>query len=205
MKTSGNLYIVASPSGGGKTSLVKSLLKEVLNIDVSISHTTRPRRPYEKDGKDYYFVDEHTFLDMADKGAFIEHANVFGHHYGTSKAQLLDKLSRGIDVLLDIDWQGADQLKKIFDNVVTVFILPPSLTILEERLRGRGQDAQAVIDKRMQQAKSEVSHYDAFDYLVVNEIFEQALAELKSIIYANRLKTSIQRDRYKKLLSNFLD
>lgn len=205
MKLPGNLYIVAAPSGGGKTSLVKALLADLVNIEVSVSHTTREQRPYEKDGRDYHFVSDSEFTQMVEENAFIEHATVFKHNYGTAKAPLMARLEQGIDVLLDIDWQGAEQLKELFPNVVTVFILPPSLEVLESRLQKRAQDSDAIIASRMQQAKSEISHYPAFDYLIINEVFEQALAELKAIVHANRLKRGVQAIRYEKLLSNLLN
>lgn len=205
MKSTGNLYIVAAPSGGGKTSLVKALLADLVNIEVSVSHTTRAQRPYEKDGRDYHFVSDETFQKMVENDEFIEHAEVFGAHYGTAKAPLMQRLEQGIDVLLDIDWQGARQLTDLFSNVVTVFILPPSLEVLEARLKKRAQDSLDTIASRMQQAKNEISHYQAFDYLIINEAFEQALAELKAIVHANRLKRSVQSIRYEKLLSNLLN
>lgn len=205
MSELGHLYIVAAPSGGGKTSLIKALLADVVNIDVSISHTTRSKRPFEKEGRDYYFVDDGPFNEMVAADEFVEHATVFSHQYGTSKAELLGKLNEGIDVLLDIDWQGADQLTHLYQNVVTVFIVPPSLDVLRQRLTDRAGDHPEAVDKRMADAQSEISHFESFDYLIVNEVFEQALAELKAIVYANRLKRPIQQQRYKKLLSNLLE
>lgn len=204
MSAQGTLYVVAAPSGGGKTSLIKSLLLNVKNIEVSISHTTRPKRPDEKETKDYFFVHEDTFQDMVRKNSFVEHATVFGHSYGTSKAQLLDRLNQGVDVLLDIDWQGARQLSTLFDNLETIFIVPPTLKVLHQRLSARAQDGKEIIEKRMREAQAEMVHYPEFDYLIINEDYDTALFELKSIIYAHRLKRDVQVLRHQKLLSNLL-
>ena len=159
----GSLIIVAAPSGGGKTSLVKKLVTMLPNIEVSISHTTRRMRPGEKDGVDYFFINETQFLEMVNAKAFIEHAEVFNHHYGTSVAQINTRLEAGIDVVLDIDWQGAQQIKSIFPTAVSIFIIPPSLLILNQRLLNRRQDDEELIDNRMQPAQAELSHFSELE------------------------------------------
>lgn len=200
----GNLYIVAAPSGGGKTSLVKALVESMDDIDVSVSHTTRAKRPGEAHGVDYFFIDQSEFMTMLHEHAFIEHAEVFGHSYGTSKSQIEDRLHRGIDVVLDIDWQGAEQIKRIFESAVCIFIVPPSLEALRERLNSRSQDNEDTIVSRMQSAQDELSHYGSFDYLIVNDVFSCALFELKSIVIANRLRMARQVEKQRQLLSFLL-
>ena len=200
----GNLFIVAAPSGGGKTSLVKKLIKRLDCIQVSISHTTRPPRPREKEGVDYFFVSETCFLDMVKDNAFIEHATVFGHHYGTSVEQINARLKAGIDVVLDIDWQGAEQIRHIFPRAVSIFIIPPSLQVLRERLLKRGQDNNEIIKQRMQRAQDEMSHYAEFDYLIVNDVFTRAAENLRAIIIANRLCIARQKNKLAKSLSFLL-
>ncbi|KTD32996.1 guanylate kinase [Legionella nautarum] len=200
----GNLIIVAAPSGGGKTSLVKKLVRTLPDIEVSISHTTRKMRPGEKDGVDYFFISEQQFLDMIAVNAFIEHAQVFNHHYGTSVAQINARLIAGIDVVLDIDWQGAQQIRTIFPEAISVFVLPPSLTILQQRLLDRRQDDEEVIGNRMQRAQDELSHFSEFDYLIVNDDFEKASLELQAIVVANRLRMKRQQVEQGKLLSFLL-
>lgn len=201
----GTLYIVAAPSGGGKTSLVKELLASLDGIEASISHTTRPKRPGEQEGVDYFFIDDSSFRRMVKNEEFIEHAKVFGNQYGTSKEQIQSRLDEGVDVLLDIDWQGAQQIKTLFENSVGVFIIPPSLEDLKQRLLARNQDNEQVIQDRMKQAQDELSHYTEFDYLIVNDQFEVALEELKTVIAANRLRVSKQTIRQSKLLSFLLE
>lgn len=200
----GNLYIVAAPSGGGKTSLVKALVEGMSDIAISVSHTTRLARPGEVDGVAYFFIDQNEFDRMIDSNSFIEHAEVFGNSYGTSKSQIEDRLRRGVDVLLDIDWQGAQQIKLEFKNTVSIFIIPPSLDTLRQRLQGRNQDNDDVIHARMQRAKDELSHYGEFDYLVVNDDFYCAVSDLKSIIIAHRLRMVRQIEKQRKLLSFLL-
>ena len=200
----GNLFIVAAPSGGGKTSLVKQLVHELPDIAVSVSHTTRDRRAAEVDGVDYFFIDEPKFQQMIDAHAFVEHAQVFDHFYGTSEAQIKERLEAGIDVVLDIDWQGAQQIKRSFVDAVSVFIIPPSLDILKQRLMDRRRDNVQVIHERMQQAHDEMSHYHEFDYLIVNDDFGVAASELQAIVLAYRLRTSRQSVRQRKLLSFLL-
>ncbi|STX29651.1 guanylate kinase [Legionella beliardensis] len=197
----GNVFIVAAPSGGGKTSLVKNLITNLPSIEVSISHTTRKPRPSEREGVDYFFVNDSQFVDMINNNEFIEHAEVFNHYYGTSVTQIEARLKQGIDVVLDIDWQGAQQIKKLFPSAVSVFVIPPSLAILEQRLQARQQDDTTVISERMQQAQEELSHYAEFDYLIVNDKFEQAAAELQAIVLANRLIFERQAEKIRKLLS----
>ena len=200
----GNLFIVAAPSGGGKTSLVKRLIKSLEDIQVSISHTTRPMRPGEENGVDYFFVDEECFLTMVQQNEFIEHTQVFGHHYGTSSKQINTRLSAGIDVVLDIDWQGAQQIKHIFPEAVSIFIIPPSLKTLKERLLSRGQDKEVIIRQRMQRAQSEMSHYREFDYLILNDDFASAAENLRAIVIANRLSIARQQNKLAKSLSFIL-
>lgn len=201
---SGNLYIVAAPSGGGKTSLVRNLIETLDDIEVSVSHTTRAKRPGENNGVDYFFVDEHEFINMVNENAFIEHALVFNHLYGTSTQQICNRLKQGIDVVLDIDWQGAEQIRRTFPKAISIFIIPPSLDELKQRLMSRGQDKDEIISERMRKAQDELSHYPEFDYLVVNDNFEHAAMELKAIVIANRLLIERQVNKQSKLLSFLL-
>ncbi|NOX75341.1 MAG: guanylate kinase [Gammaproteobacteria bacterium] len=187
-KTGGTLFILSAPSGAGKTSLVKALLKEIAGIAVSISHTTRAQRPGERDGVDYHFVTLEGFKHLLDTGAFLESAQVFDNYYGTSAAAVLHQLASGQDVILEIDWQGAEQVRQRFEGAVSIFILPPSKVALRERLTQRGQDDEQVIDRRMHDAEAEISHFAEFDYIVVNDRFELALAELQAIVTACRLR-----------------
>ncbi len=200
----GNLFIVAAPSGGGKTSLVDRLTSSMENIIVSVSHTTRDKRPSEVDGEHYFFVDEHMFQQMVVDEAFIEHATVFGHQYGTSHAQIEMRLKQGTDVVLDIDWQGALQIKRCFQHAVSIFILPPSYEALRQRLEARQRDNPDVIETRMQRAQDEMAHYRDFDFLIVNDTFECALSDLRSIILSYRLKLAYQMHKQRKLLSLLL-
>ncbi len=204
MTENGTLFVICAPSGGGKTSLIKGILDTVSGIEVSISHTTRPIRPKEQEGQHYFFVTSETFDEMVSEDAFIEHAEVYEHAYGTSKQQISDRLARGVDVLLDIDWQGAKQISSFFHDVVTIFILPPSLESLKQRLSSRGQDAEQTIARRMLKAQAEMSHYDEFDYLVINDEFEQALSEISKIVISGRLKRVKQQQKHAKLLSKLL-
>lgn len=200
----GSLFIVAAPSGGGKTSLVKQLVTDLSAIQISTSHTTRDKRVGEADGVDYFFVSEAKFLEMIQQGEFIEHATVFNHFYGTSHQQILERLADGIDVVLDIDWQGAEQIKQMYPNATSIFILPPSLDVLEQRLLNRKRDAADIISDRMDRARDELSHYADFDYLIVNDDFEHALAELTAIVVASRLTIARQMQQQRKLLSFLL-
>ena len=200
----GTLFIVAAPSGGGKTSLVKKLIQDLADIEVSISHTTREKRPGETSGVDYFFVSEDEFVQMINDSAFIEHAHVFNHYYGTSIAQIHDRLAAGIDVVLDIDWQGAQQIKHLFKDATSIFVIPPSLDVLKQRLLARQQDDDAVIANRMHRAQDELSHYPEFDFLIVNEDFDTAASELQSIVISHRLQMSRQMEKQRKLLSFLL-
>ncbi len=178
----GNLFVLSAPSGAGKTSLAKALVGALPNLAFSISHTTRPPRPGEEDGVDYYFVNEGQFQEMIEDGMFLEHAYVFDHRYGTSREVVERLLAAGKDVVFDVDWQGAHAIKQQMPQASTIFILPPSREVLEARLAGRGQDARDVIERRMQTAVSEMKHYREFDYLVVNDDFAAALEDLKAIV-----------------------
>lgn len=201
----GTLYTISAPSGAGKTSLVKALLEKLPNIGVSVSHTTRAMREGELDGFDYHFIEKPVFQSMVEKAAFLEHAQVFDNYYGTATANIEAKLHKGEDVILEIDWQGAAQVRQLLPYSVNVFILPPSQKALEERLRGRGQDSDEIIARRMQDAKSETSHYSEYDYLVVNDNFEDALAELQSVVLARRCRFGAQSERLSALLQELLD
>ncbi len=200
----GTLFIVSAPSGAGKTSLLRRLREELPGLVISISHTTRPMRPGEVDGRDYYFVSQEEFERMLAQDAFLEHARVFGHYYGTARHQVVENLERGLDVILEIDWQGARQVRQKMPESRSIFILPPSRQVLEQRLRSRGQDSEEVIARRMGAARAEMAHYAEYDYLLVNDRFEQALSELKSIIVADRLRLPRQRDKLAGLLRNLL-
>lgn len=202
----GNLYIVAAPSGAGKSSLINALLAEFprSEIQLSISHTTRQPRPGETHGVHYYFTEVEEFKTLIEQGHFLEWAEVFGRYYGTSLPLIEQSLEQGIDVFLDIDWQGARQIRKKLPNVKTIFILPPSRHALEQRLIGRGQDSAETITHRMSEAVSEMSHYAEFDYLIINDDFQQALSELKAILVAERLKLASQQIRHRALLQQLL-
>lgn len=203
--TSGNLIVIAAPSGAGKTSLVKALSESVEFVRISVSHTTRPARSSEMHGQDYFFVTPAVFAEMIENNAFLEHATVFGYAYGTSRAWVIEQLADGIDVILEIDWQGARQIKQLFPSAILIFILPPSLHALRDRLQTRGQDdAQTILD-RMQAAQNEMSHFGEFDYLVVNDQFDAALSDLQGIILASRLKIAVQRVKQSALLENLLE
>ncbi len=200
----GRLYIISAPSGAGKTSLVAALLKTDTAIEVSVSHTTRKARPGEQDGINYHFVETEKFEALISEGAFLEHANVFGNYYGTSLPWIESRLAMGQDVILEIDWQGAQQVRRIVPEAMSIFILPPSKSALRERLTNRGQDAEDVIEKRMAQAESESSHYCEYDYLVINDDFDHALADLISIFRAQRLLTNQQAQRNGNILLDLL-
>ncbi len=200
----GTLFIVSAPSGTGKTSLVNALVRDTNHLKLSISHTTRPARPKEIDGYNYHFIDEAKFKQMEMAGVFMESANVFGHLYGTSQETVEKMLDEGHDVVLEIDWQGADQVKKCMPEAVMIFILPPSIDALRERLETRDQDSQDVIDARMKKAKAELKHHLMADFLVVNDDFEEALKGLKAIVKANRLTTSKQQIINHRLLKKLI-
>jgi len=200
----GLLLVVSAPSGAGKTSLVNALVSNDDNIRVSVSHTTRARRGNERDGGEYFFVDGATFAAMRDAGEFLEHATVFGNSYGTSRAAVERELAAGRDVLLEIDWQGAQQIRRSFPTAVSLFILPPSHHTLSERLRRRGEDNDETIGKRTAEAVIEMSHHDEYDYLIVNDRFDDAVADLRAIIRAERLRTARQARRRGALLQDLL-
>lgn len=204
MSSLGTLYTVSAPSGAGKTSLVKALVESVSDIQVSVSHTTRAMRPGEVDGVNYHFVAREQFVAMVGDNAFLEHAEVFGNMYGTSTQWVKDTLAEGTDVILEIDWQGAQQVRKLMPEAVSLFILPPSREELRRRLTGRGQDDDAVIDGRMQEAISEMSHYVEGEYLIINDDFDRALDDFKSIILCLRTKLSNQQQRHGELLAELL-
>ncbi len=200
----GTLYILSAPSGAGKTSLLKSLCQQDGALHVSISHTTRPMRPGEEDGRDYHFIDQGSFQEMIGAAAFLEHAEVFGNYYGTSESEVRAQLDAGRDTVLEIDWQGARQVRGRFPEAVSIFILPPSPEALYERLSARRQDSEDVIQGRMRQAVSEMSHYDEFDYLVINDDFDCALSELAAIVTAHRLRLAVQSERHSRRIDALL-
>ncbi len=202
---SGTLYIISAPSGAGKTSLVNALLQDNDPLlCVSVSHTTRPIRPGESDGVNYHFVDSARFVAMRDNAEFLESAEVFGNFYGTSQRWVEEQLTAGRDVILEIDWQGAAQVRKAIKQTISIFILPPSLECLLQRLTGRGQDDAATIERRMRLARAEISHYGAADYLIVNDDFEQALADLRAIIRATRVEIDRQIANNGQLLQDLM-
>ncbi len=204
MTSTGTLYTVSAPSGAGKTSLVNALVERCQGLLVSVSHTTRPMRPAEKDGVNYHFVPESTFLAMLERTEFLEHARVFGNLYGTSSVWVEQQLQMGLDVILEIDWQGALQVKRLLPQTRTIFILPPSREALQQRLKQRGQDDVGIIETRMNVAVEEMSHYVESDFLVVNKDFDQALHELLSIITSQRLLTSRQQGVLSDMLEDLL-
>lgn len=201
---SGTLYIISAPSGTGKTSLVNALLERAGDIGLSISHTTRPPRPHERDGEDYHFVNRGVFEHMAAQGMFLEHAEVFGNAYGTARAEVEARLAAGRDVLLEIDWQGAAQVRAALPDTVSIFILPPSRAELERRLRSRAADDAATIQRRLAASREEVAHAGEFDYVVVNDEFAVAVAELLAIVDARRLRREPQLRRHAALLADLL-
>ncbi|MCV6622122.1 MAG: guanylate kinase [Cellvibrionaceae bacterium] len=204
MSKSGTLYTVSAPSGAGKTSLVKALIDSLADVQVSISHTTRAMRPGEENGVNYHFVSKDDFQSMLGESAFLEHAEVFGNYYGTSQAWVEETLAKGGDVILEIDWQGAQQVKRLMPDTLGIFILPPSQEALRQRLTGRGQDDDSIIDGRMAEAVSEMSHYVEADFVVINDDFDQALIEFKAILRGQRLRQAKQQHRHKELLQELL-
>ncbi|MEN8166125.1 MAG: guanylate kinase [Pseudomonadota bacterium] len=199
----GTLYILSAPSGAGKTSLLKALREQDGELQVSISHTTRAMRPGEEDGVHYHFIDHEGFLHRVESGEFLEHAEVFGNFYGTSESAVRAQLQAG-DLVLEIDWQGAQQVRRRFPEAVSIFVLPPSPEALRERLDSRGQDSDEIVHRRMQAAVNEMSHYAEFDYLVINDIFDAALVELDYIVQSHRLRMhrqlQVQEERIERLL-----
>lgn len=200
----GNLYVVAAPSGAGKTTLVKLLLAQEADVRLSISYTTRQPRPGEENGREYHFVDVPTFQTMIASGDFMEWAEVHGNYYGTSKTWIVNQMAAGTDVLLEIDWQGAQQVRALFPEAIGVFILPPSLEELERRLTGRGTDAAEVIARRLAAAQAEMRHVGEFDYVIINDKLEQALTDLRSILQASRLRLAAQRVRHSALFARLI-
>ncbi|GLS27161.1 guanylate kinase [Marinibactrum halimedae] len=204
MSSRGTLYTVSAPSGAGKTSLVKALIEADSQINVSVSHTTRTQRPGETNGVNYHFVSKEAFLSLVEQGGFLESAEVFGNLYGTAQSWVEDTLNSGVDVILEIDWQGADQIRAKMPDTVSIFILPPSREALESRLTGRGQDGADIIQRRMEQAINEMTHYIEADYVVVNDDFGIALHDLQAIIRAQRLTLDNQQARHSLLLEQLL-
>jgi len=200
----GTLYIISAPSGAGKTSLVHALLERDNKVMVSVSHTTRAMREGEVDGTHYNFINVETFNEMVEKGVFLEHAQVFDNFYGTSREWVEARLAEGSDVILEIDWQGARLAREAFGDSTGIFILPPSRQALEERLKGRGQDSDEIIARRMQDAVSEIEHYEEFDYLLVNDDFETALNELSAIFVAGRLKRELKQPEIANMIADLL-
>ena len=204
MSKSGTLYTVSAPSGAGKTSLVNALMDSDPQVKVSVSHTTRPQRPGEEDGVNYHFVSQETFQHMLEMDDFLEHAQVFNHFYGTSSQWVSDTLKSGFDVILEIDWQGAQQVKRLMPESKSLFIVPPSRQTLLERLRNRAQDDEDVISQRMNEAVAEMSHYVEAEWLIINDNFEQALVELQSVMVAQRLQLPNQQQKHMALLTELL-
>ena len=202
--TRGQLLIVSAPSGAGKTSLIKALMEQDQRIEVSVSHTTRPQRPGEVEGVNYFFISTETFQEMREAGAFFESAEVFGHFYGTSLTQLEARLSDGADVILEIDWQGAQQVRQLLPDSAWLFILPPSLEALKSRLQARGQDADDTIEIRMRAARDEMSHWDEADYLIINDQFNSALEALQALVRSLRLRTGQQQSALQDLIEDLL-
>ena len=198
----GTLFIVTAPSGAGKTSLVKALIEREQSIRVSVSHTTRAKRPGEEDGVNYHFVDEAEFMDMLHKGSFFESAEVYGNHYGTSQLWVNEQLDAGLDVILEIDWQGAVQVRNLDPNACSIFILPPSLETLKTRLLDRAQDDTETIEKRMKQAVAEISHVAEADFVVINDNFDTALEDLAAIVRSYRLTIKYQEKKQSALLDS---
>lgn len=201
----GTLFIFSAPSGAGKTSLVKALLGCTSHIGVSVSHTTRAPRPGEENGKDYHFVSVAEFQRMIGEAAFLEHAQVFDNFYGTSQAWVESELAAGRDVILEIDWQGAQQVRRLMPDAVSVFIAPPSIAELRQRLQGRGQDSAETIERRMRDARNEMSHYGEYDYLIINDQFDNSLQELRSIVIARRHRLTAQQHRHQDILQALLN
>lgn len=200
----GTLYIISAPSGAGKTSLVKALIEREPQIRVSVSHTTRAMRDGEIDGVNYHFVSHEDFHAMLDRGDFLEHAQVFDNFYGTSKSRIEQTLQEGYDLILEIDWQGAQQVRELMPQAHSIFILPPTQEALRHRLTNRGQDSGEIIERRMRDAVSEMTHYVEYDYLVINDDFQHALDDLRAIFRANQLQQNAQQMRHAGLLAELL-
>ena len=200
---SGTLFIVSSPSGGGKTTLVKALLEAEPEVRLSVSYTTRPARPGEVDGRDYHFVTLPAFERMLAAGEFLESAVIYGNRYGTSQKWIERERAEGRDVVLEIDWQGAQQVRRLIRQVVSIFIMPPSPEVLESRLRGRGQDSEEVVARRLAAAREEISHVSEYEYVMINDDFDRAAQDLRSVIRAERLKLARQLARNLNLINRF--
>ncbi len=196
----GSVFIVSAPSGAGKSSLVAALLSGEKNIALSVSHTTRPPRPGEQHGKDYFFVSQEQFASMREQGDFLESAQVYGNHYGTSRTWMEQTLAGGKDVVLEIDWQGARQLRHVFPKAIGIFILPPSLPVLKQRLETRGKDSPEVIARRLSAAQEDIQHVGEFDYVIINKEFSEAVRDLSSIVRAERLRREPQLKRHWELM-----
>lgn len=204
MNNKANLFVIAAPSGAGKTSLVNALLTRLNNLKISVSYTTRPPRPQDQEGVDYHFIDDAQFQQMINNRDFLEYANVYGYHYGTSKDWVTSQLEAGVDVILEIDWQGARQIRSLYPPAKLVFILPPALEALHERLKKRRQDSPETIARRLKEARQDMSHCHEFDYIVVNDDFDQALKDLEHILAAERLQYDVQRVVHAELLVQLL-
>ncbi|MBW5802827.1 guanylate kinase [Coxiella endosymbiont of Ornithodoros amblus] len=200
-----NLFIISAPSGAGKTSLVRALVKTLAEIKISISYTTRPKRPGDQEGVDYFFIDEARFQAMVKEGDFLEYATIYERHYGTEKDWVLRQLKAGRDVLLEIDWQGACQIRELFPPALSIFILPPSIEALRERLIKRRQDDTAIIEQRLALSRKEMAYYKEFDYLVVNDNFDQAVQNLIHIISAERLQRDVQEKKLSRMLAELVE
>lgn len=197
----GTLFVISAPSGAGKTSLVSEMLRQDSRLGVSVSHTTRPMREGEQDGVNYHFVRRDEFEAMIGRGDFLEHADVFGNYYGTSQVWVRETLAKGQDVILEIDWQGAEQVRRLLPECLSIFIVPPSAEVLRQRLVGRGTDAPDVVERRLSEAEEECRHAVEFDYLVVNDDFDDALADLLAIVRSRRLTMTVQQARHSRLLA----
>lgn len=198
---SGNLFIISAPSGAGKTSLVTAMLAGTPGIDLSVSYTTRAPRPGETDGREYHFVSRETFLEMAKRGDFLESAEVYGNLYGTSQTWIKEETAAGRDILLEIDWQGAAQVRRVFPDCISIFILPPSLAALESRLKGRNQDSAEVIARRLQAARDDIAHVAEFDYVIINDKLDEAVQQLKAVVVAAGLRRDRQLARHHDLIN----
>jgi len=201
--TPGSLFIISAPSGAGKTSLVKAMLQSGVDLSLSVSYTTRPARSEEVEGRDYFFISRDDFEERRRNDDFLESALIYGNYYGTSKKWINEALGAGRDVLLEIDSQGARQVRRIFPQAITLFVLPPSLEVLESRLRSRAQDSDEVIERRLASAREEVGHVSEYDYVIINDTLDRALHDLKCIVQAERLKTAKQLVRHRDLLEQF--
>jgi guanylate kinase len=198
----GNIFIICAPSGAGKTSLVAELLRRDRSARLSVSHTTRAPRPGEEDGRDYHFVSRPAFVAMIERGEFLESADVHGNLYGTSQGWIDEQRAADVDIVLEIDWQGAQQVRKLIADAIGIFILPPSLAALRRRLNDRGQDSAAAIERRLQAAQGEIAHLCEFDYVIVNHNFDDAVEDLVSIVRAARLRTASQVSRHSDLINS---